>query len=66
MARDTMPALDRRSILSGIAAGGIASLAGCSLLQPDDDGPATELDDDRARSLAEEFAPTIYFDRDEQ
>ena len=66
MSRNTVPTLDRRSVLGGLAGAGIASIAGCSLLKSDEDGPSTEIGGERARSLAEEFAPTIYFDRNEQ
>ena len=66
MPRDAIPTLDRRTVLGGIASAGVASIAGCSLLDPGADGPSTEIGDKRARSLAEEFAPTIYFDRNEQ
>ncbi|MCU4719184.1 hypothetical protein [Halapricum hydrolyticum] len=66
MSGDTIPTLDRRTVLGGVASAGIASIAGCSLLESDADGPSTEVDGERARSLAEEFAPTIYFDRNER
>ncbi|QSG10760.1 Uncharacterized protein HSBGL_0323 [Halapricum desulfuricans] len=63
---DTTSMLDRRSVLTGVAGAGVASVAGCSLLETGKDGPATEVGPERARSFAEEFAPTIYFDRNEQ
>ena len=66
MDRDAIPTLDRRTVLGGIASTGVASIAGCSLLESGDDGPSREVGDERARSLAEEFAPTIYFDRNEE
>lgn len=66
MVEDTRLSLDRRTVLGGIASGSLASLAGCSLFESDDDGDVTEVSDDRARALAEEFAPTLYFDRYEE
>ncbi|QKY15637.1 hypothetical protein [Halorubrum sp. CBA1229] len=58
--------LRRRDVLAtlGAVAGG-ASLAGCSALDRDDDGTTTALSDERARDLAERFAPTLYFDEQE-
>jgi len=57
---------DRRTVLAGMAGGGVASLAGCSFFQREDDGETETVDTDRAQSLAEEFAPTLYFDRNEE
>ncbi len=58
--------LDRRTLLAAAAGGGVASLAGCSLLESGDDAPTGTVDDEQARSLAERFAPTVYFDRREE
>ncbi|UWG48058.1 Uncharacterized protein HSRCO_1781 [Halanaeroarchaeum sp. HSR-CO] len=46
-------------------AGGTA-LAGCSTFARDDDGDTSTVDGDRARDLAERFAPTLYFDEEEK
>ena len=66
MADDDSVSLDRRTLLGGIAGGSIASVAGCSLFEGEADTATAEVEDDRARGLAEEFAPTLYFDREEQ
>jgi len=58
--------VDRRTVLGGIATGAASALAGCSLLEADDDGATRAVDDDRARDLAEQFAPTLYFDEHER
>ena len=58
--------VDRRTVLGGIATGAASALAGCSLLEADDDGATEAVDEDRARELAEQFAPTLYFDEHEQ
>jgi hypothetical protein len=59
--------VDRRTVLGGIAAGATSALAGCSLFETGDDGETSVVEDaDRARSLAEQFAPTLYFDEHEQ
>jgi len=60
------PELDRRTLLGAVASGGVASLAGCSLLERGEDNPTEAVDDDMARELAEQFAPTLYFDTDEE
>ena len=57
---------DRRTVLGALAGAGAASLAGCSLLQRGDDAGTTPVPADEARELAVRFAPTLYFDRDEQ
>jgi hypothetical protein len=58
--------VDRRTVLGGIATGAASALAGCSLLEADDDSATQTVDEERARELAERFAPTIYFDEHEQ
>jgi hypothetical protein len=61
------PAVNRRDFLATVGAvAGAASLAGCSMLERDGDGATTTLDDERARELAERFAPTLYFDEHEK
>ncbi|WP_407040397.1 hypothetical protein [Halovalidus salilacus] len=66
MDKDSALSIDRRTVLETVATGAAASLAGCSLLERSGDGATSNLDDERARSLAERFAPTVYFDRHEQ
>jgi len=58
--------VDRRTVLSALTGVGSAALAGCSVLDPADDDATSELDPDRARELAERFAPTLYFDEHEK
>jgi len=62
----------RRDLLRAVAGAGAASLAGCSVLGGSGDGngngdgadapAATPAGEDRARELAERFAPRLYFD----
>jgi exonuclease VII small subunit len=66
MTKNSSRLLSRRTVLGGIAGGASASLAGCSLLDGESDAGTNEVDDERARALAERFAPTLYFDQDEQ
>ena len=61
-----LTAIDRRSYLTALAGTGAASLAGCSLFDPDEDSPATALEGEKARELAERFAPSLYFDVEEK
>jgi hypothetical protein len=66
MSPDTGAGMRRRRFLATLAGTGVASsLAGCSLLAPGRDASTTSLTDDRARALAERFAPTMYFDEAE-
>ncbi|PSP97536.1 hypothetical protein BRC89_11070 [Halobacteriales archaeon QS_4_70_19] len=58
--------MDRRTLLASVAGGAAASLAGCSALEGGDDADVSTVDDGRARELAEQFAPTLYFDENEQ
>ena len=62
----TDPGLTRRRVLGTAAGAGTAALAGCPLFSPGADGTPTKLDGERARRLATQFAPTVYFDRREQ
>ncbi len=60
--------LSRRDLLkaaAGTGAVGAGALAGLQFLGGED-APTTEVDDDRARELAERFAPTLYFDAAER
>ncbi|WP_424004772.1 hypothetical protein ACOZ4I_02510 [Haloarcula salina] len=57
--------LSRRALLQAVAGAGVASVAGCSAFEGEPDGTATPVDGERARALAERFAPTLYFDRHE-
>lgn len=59
-------AIRRRELLAGIAGGATSTLAGCGFFERNADNQAAAIDSERARSLAERFAPTIYFDEFEQ
>jgi hypothetical protein len=56
----------RRAVLGAAACGAAGSLSGCSLFEAEDDGTATAVSGERARTLADRFAPAIYFDTDER
>ncbi len=59
--------LRRRDFMTAVGAvAGGTSIAGCSAFDRDDDGTTTALSDERARELAERFAPTLYFDDREE
>ena len=64
--RDESMELDRRTLLRALAGGGTAALAGCTLFDREADASTADVTGDRARELAERFAPTIYFDADER
>jgi hypothetical protein len=66
MTDDYDPPLDRRQVLTGVASAGAASMAGCSLFERGEDGDTSGVEDNRARGFAEQFAPTVYFDENEQ
>jgi hypothetical protein len=61
---DSRP-VDRRTVLAALAGVGTASLAGCGLLERGEDADTETLPDDDVRTLAEQFAPTLYFDERE-
>ncbi|MFA1612151.1 hypothetical protein [Halobellus rubicundus] len=63
---DDHPSLRRRTLLAALAGAGTASVAGCSFAQREGDGGTTAADEETARSLAERFAPTLYFDAGER
>ncbi|MFC7200478.1 hypothetical protein [Halospeciosus flavus] len=57
--------LRRRELLTLLGGGTAAGLAGCAGVLPGGEqssGPTEPVGDDRARRLAEQFAPTLYFD----
>ncbi|WP_436930140.1 hypothetical protein [Halosimplex halobium] len=56
--------MDRRTVLGAVA--GAAALAGCGAFERGADGTTTPVPADRARDLAERFAPTLYFDAAER
>lgn len=62
---DQLPALDRRTVLSGLAGIGTTAIAGCGAFSAGDDADTNEMDDTRVRELAERFAPILYFDVNE-
>ena len=66
MADSPTPALDRRTLLAGVASVGTAGVAGCSALTDrGSDADTTDVDPDLASDLATRFAPTLYFDEAE-
>ncbi len=62
---DSLP-IDRRTVLASLGSVGAASLAGCTVFESGADAGTTELSDEAARELAEQFAPTLYFDANEK
>ncbi|MDR5655856.1 hypothetical protein RH831_01490 [Halodesulfurarchaeum sp. HSR-GB] len=66
MTLDDSTTVDRRAFLTAATALGVSSLAGCSSISPAEDGKTSPLDEQRARELAEQFAPTLYFDAHEK
>ncbi|MGM0399539.1 MAG: hypothetical protein ACQEQY_11205 [Halobacteriota archaeon] len=59
--------IDRRGYLASLVGlAGVTSLAGCSAISRDDDEDTSTVDAERARELAEQFAPTLYFDEHEK
>ena len=58
--------VDRRTVLAAVGSAGATALAGCTVFSSGDDAETTELSDERARELAEQFAPTLYFDANEK
>jgi hypothetical protein len=66
MTDDPQPTVSRRGMLAGAASAAASSIAGCSLFDAGDDGDASAVDGDAAAALAEQFAPTLYFDEHEQ
>ncbi|WP_436901215.1 hypothetical protein [Halovenus halobia] len=66
MAEDSAPTVNRRRVLQGVAGGTVGAMAGCSFFERDQDATTSEVDPERSASLAEQFAPILYFDEDEQ
>lgn len=58
--------IDRRTCLETLTGAGAAALAGCSMFDAGDDSEVSTVEDSRARELAEQFAPTLYFDENER
>ena len=58
--------LDRRRFLASLGIAGTASVAGCSATEPAPDRSTTTLSEERTHELAEEYAPTLYFDEAEK
>ncbi|WP_411967279.1 hypothetical protein [Haloferax sp. YSSS75] len=58
--------VNRRTVLGLLATAGVGSIAGCSSSQSGSDDDTTGVEDDFARELAAQFAPTLYFDEYEQ
>jgi len=59
-------AVNRRTVLGALATAGTAALAGCSMLGGDTPTETNTVSEERARDLAERFAPTLYFDQAER
>ena len=53
-------------MLGAIAGAGASALAGCGAFQRGTDESTTDVADEEAATLAEQFAPTLYFDVAEQ
>jgi hypothetical protein len=66
MTGDNSLRVDRRTVLAAAASGAATSLASCGMLEADDDADTADVGDDRARELAERFAPTLRFDSRER
>ena len=49
-------------IVAGTGAAGVAGAYGLGAFDREADAPTTEMDDDRSRELAEQYAPVYYFD----
>ncbi len=61
------PPIDRRTFLASAGSlAGASAVSGCSFFQREADSETTTLPEDRARDLAAQFAPTLYFDTAEQ
>jgi len=60
------PPVDRRTVLAAVGSAGATALAGCTVFSTGEDAGTTELSDDRAHELAEQFAPMLYFDENEK
>jgi hypothetical protein len=58
--------VERRTVLGALASAGTASLAGCPLFQAGSDSATNAVQTEVAAELATQFAPTVYFDEDEQ
>ncbi|ELZ15217.1 hypothetical protein C477_18565 [Haloterrigena salina JCM 13891] len=62
MTDETATGVDRRTVLGALAGASGVAVAGCSALTRERDGQTSRLDDETAKELAREFAPTLYFD----
>lgn len=59
---DAAGEVERRTVLGALAAVGGTAIAGCAAFERGSDGPTSRVNDDTARELATQFAPTLYFD----
>lgn len=59
---DAAGEVERRTVLGVLAAVGGSAIAGCAAFERGSDGPTSRINDDTARELATQFAPTLYFD----
>ena len=60
------PVVDRRTVLGVVAGAGATAVAGCGAFERGADATTTAVPEAEARSLAERFAPTLYFDAAER
>jgi hypothetical protein len=58
--------LSRRRLLAAVAGAGTAGLAGCSATESEPNATTTAVETDEARTLAERYAPVLYFDANER
>ena len=66
MTEKSSPTVNRRQVLQGVAGGAVGAMAGCSFFERNQDANTSEVDPERSASLAEQFAPALYFDKDEK
>ncbi|MFB6079981.1 MAG: hypothetical protein ABEJ81_03110 [Haloferacaceae archaeon] len=66
MSGDDHRTVDRRTVLGALAGAGTTALSGCSALDHGTDATTTPVEEGRARELAAEFAPVLYFDEHER
>ena len=58
--------LSRRRLLADVVGASAAGLAGCSASESEPNGTTTAVETDEARTLAERYAPVLYFDANER
>ncbi|QIB74033.1 hypothetical protein G3I44_06815 [Halogeometricum borinquense] len=58
--------LTRRRLLAAVASASAAAVAGCSATESEPNATTTAVPTDEARTLAERYAPVLYFDANER